>query len=163
MRKTFFFLLPIILIGMILTACGTRSTQASKNSTHSIKEWIQVGDYDIFVHQIIVEKEVVDNKRLVYIEVEYANQRSAEELSCRVNQWVLYDSQGYSYEAKSSRNLYENKNVQYLGSDRFLSQNMQLRGWLAFEIPENAILKRIQFITAFLGTKTADILVDEPK
>ncbi len=162
MNKSLRFLFLALLCGMVLISCNTKSTQASQNTTYGIQEWIQVGDYDIFLHKIVEEKSSNSDKRLVYIEVEYANNRSEEELGCRENQWLLYDEQGYSYEAESSRDLYENMDVQYLGGDRFLSQNMKLRGWLAFEIPNTAIIKRVQFITAFLGTETADIIIDEP-
>jgi hypothetical protein len=115
------------------------------------------------VHEIIEDQDVIDGKQLVYIEVEYANSRSAEELSCRRNQWYLYDDQGYSYEAESSRDIYEEKDLQYLGGERFLNQNMKLRGWLVFKVPENAVIKNIQFITAFIGTETAVIMLDKPK
>jgi len=119
-----------------------------------------VEEYDIFVHTLIEEQDVIDNKRLVFIEVAYANNRSAEALSCRRNQWYLYDDQGYSYEAESSPDLYENKDVQYLGGERLLSQNMELRGWLAFKVPANTVITRIQFMPDFLTTKTADIIID---
>lgn len=166
MRKKLLVLLLVLLSGMVLISCSAganQSSQPSTNSTHSIQEWIQVGDYDIFVHEIIEEKDVIEGKRLIYIEVEYANNRSAEELSCRRNQWYLYDDQGYSYEAESSRELYEKKDVQYLGGDRFLNQGMKLRGWLVFKVPENAAIKSLQFITAFIGTETADIIIDQQK
>ena len=166
MNKSLRFLFLTLLCGMVLISCNTKSaqtTQSSQNTTYDIQEWIQVGDYDIFLRKIVEQKSTNSDKRLVYIEVEYANNRSKEELSCRENQWYLYDDQGYSYEVESSRDLYENMDVQYLGGERFLSQNMHLRGWLAFEIPNTATIKRVQFITAFLGTKTADIIIDELK
>jgi len=169
LRKSLLFLLPVLLFGMVLVSCNAKSNQTSQsiqstqNSIAHIKEWVQVGDYGIFVHQIIQEPDIVDGKHFVNIEVEYANNRSVKQLSCRSNQWNLYDSQGYSYEAESSSNLYENKGLQYLGDDRFVNQNMQLRGWLVFKVPESATIKRIQFITAFIGTKTVDIIIDGSK
>jgi hypothetical protein len=84
-------------------------------------------------------------------------------LSCRSNQWYLYDDQGYSYEAESSGALYEDKDLQYLGGERFLNRNMKLRGWLAFRVPETATIARLQFMTGFLGTETAEIMIDELK
>jgi len=50
-------------------------------------------------------------------------------------------------------------NLHYLGGERYLSQNMHVRGWLIFVVPEEATLDRIQFITGFLGTKSVDIPV----
>jgi hypothetical protein len=163
MKRNLFFSLLVLLCGAVLISCSSKEKQPSQSSTHSPQEWVQVGDYDIFVHEIIEEQDVVDGKQLVYIEVEYANNRSAEELSCRRNQWYLYDDQGYSYEAESSGDIYEEKDLQYLGGDRFLNQNMKLRGWLVFKVPENAAIKNIQFVTAFIGTETADIMLDKPK
>ena len=164
-------MLSIISYGMVLISCNTNSTnQSSQNSTSSIQEWIQVGDYDVFVHEFVSEQDIVNGDRLAYIEVEYANNRSAEELSCRRNQWYLYDDQGYSYEAENDwyndefgGKLYEITDLHYLGGEHYLSQNMQLRGWLIFIIPENANIVRVQFMTAFLDTKTADILINETK
>ncbi len=166
MRKNLYL---VFLCAIVLTACGTKenstsqNSQAPQSSTYALQEWIQVGDYDVFVHEIVEEQEIIDGKRLVYIEVEYANNRSVEELSCRRNQWYLYDEMGYSYEAESSRDLYENKDLQYLGGDRFLNQGMKLRGWLVFKVLENAAIKSVQFITGFLGTETADIILDKQK
>jgi hypothetical protein len=163
MKRNLFFLLLVLLCGVVLISCSSKEKQPSQHSTKSLQEWIQVGDYDIFVHEITEEQDVVDGKRLVYIEVEYANNRSVEEISCRRNQWYLYDDQGYSYEAESSRDLYEKKDLQYLGGDRFLNQGMKLRGWLVFKVPENATIKSFQFVTSFVGTETADIIIDRPK
>ena len=166
MKRNMLFLFSVLLFGVVLISCSTKEdkpSQSSQNSSHSIQEWIQVGDYDVFVHEIVEEQEVVDGKRLAYIEVEYANNRSEEELSCRRNQWYLYDEQGYSYEAETSRDIYDKKDLQYLGGDRFVNPNMKLRGWLLFQVPEDATIKNIQFITGFIGTETADIIFDEPK
>jgi len=163
MKKILPFVLLAFLHGIALASCNAKPNQPSQNSSHNIQEWIQAGDYDVFVHEIIIEQDVIDEKRLVYLEVEYANNRSAEELSCRRNQWYLYDNQGYSYEAESSGALYENKDLQYVGGERFLNRNMQLRGWLAFKVPENATITRAQFMTGFVGTETAEIMIDELK
>lgn len=160
MRKKLLVIASVHLFGIVLAACNTKPNTASQNSTHNIQEWIQVGDYDIFVHNVNQEQEVIDGKRLIYIEVEYANNRSSEELSCRRNQWYLYDSEGYSYEAESGGDVYINNDLQYLGGDRFVNQGMKLRGWLVFRVPENTSVKRIQFITGFIGTETADIIID---
>ena len=163
MKKLITLLFPILFLVMVSLACQTGSAPTPQSFLHKLQEWIEVGDYDVFVHQIIIETEVVEGKRLVLIEVEYANQRSAEALSCRRNQWVLYDAQGYSYEAEYNDSLYADKNLQYLGGDRFLNQGLRLRGWLAFKIPENASVQRLQFFTSFLGTEAVDILVEEQK
>jgi hypothetical protein len=166
MKKSLFFSLAVLLCTLLLASCAAKPDTPNQRSTHTLQEWIQVGDYDIFVHQYTQQQNIVDGKRLVSIEVEYANNRSLEELSCRRNQWYLYDTQGHSYEAESDwfneeykGDLYEMTNLSYLGGDHVLSQNGHLRGWLIFVVPEETSIEKIQFMTEFLDTKTADILV----
>ena len=167
MNKRLYLSMLLILYGVFITGCVAMSQkQSPEDFPGSINEWIQVGDYDIYVHEIGIEEEAVKGKKLAYIEVEYANNRSTEELSCRRNQWYLYDTQSYSYEAESDSfnddfngDLYEITNLHYLGGERYLSPNMHVRGWLIFVVPEEATLDRIQFITGFLGTKSVDIPV----
>ncbi len=156
MRRNLLWLLSVLVCGTLLLSCNAKP----KNSTFHTGEWVQAGDYDVFVHNVVQDPQGTGGKRLVFIEVEYANHRSTEALSCRRNQWYLYDNQGYSYEAESNNSLYESKNLQYLGGDHSLNRDMQLRGWLAFSVPQTATITRIQFMTAFLDTQTADILLE---
>jgi hypothetical protein len=151
----------VLLLVMITASCSAKPEVSSRNTTYKIQEWIEVGEFDIYVHEVNKGQDITNGKRSVYIEVEYANNRSTEELSCRRNQWYLYDDQGYSYEAESGSEMYESKDLQYLGGDRFVNQGMKLRGWLVFQVPEEASIERIQFITGFIGTETADIILDE--
>lgn len=125
----------------------------------SSREWMRIGDYNIFLHDVI--DEVVDGKRHFYINVEYANPRSVNQLSCRSNQWLLFDDQNYSYETVYGyKSIYEDKGRPHLGGERFVNPNMAVRGWLAFSVPLNARLTRLQFFTGFLATRSVDILLD---
>lgn len=123
------------------------------------QEWMRAGDYEIIVHEVVDAQ--VEDQRVIYINVEYANHRSRKPLSCRYNQWLLFDQLNYSYEASSSdRALYEDQQRPFLGHERFLNRGMQARGWLAFEVPDKTRLKRLHFFTGFLQTHTVDILLD---
>lgn len=129
---------------------------------HSLQEWVTVGDYDVFVHRLTGQGSVTgaETERILYVEVEYRNQSGQESLSCRRNQWHLFAEDGYSYEALSevgASHLYEEK--KYFGGDRFINPSMHVRGWLAFRVPVDAKIELLQFMTAFLGTKTAEFRV----
>ena len=129
----------------------------------SVREWISVGDYQIFVHRITEQTFTANDKkqRVVYAEVEYSNRSGKENLSCRRNQWLLYDQNGYTYQAQHETvapQLYRDK--AYFGGDRFLNPGMNARGWFAFQVPDDAKIIVLQFLTAFIGTKTADIRVE---
>lgn len=123
------------------------------------REWMRVGDYEIFLHELLDDR--VGEQRVIYINVEYTNPRSSSPLSCRCGQWLLFDAENYSYEtAGANRTLYDDKQRPYFGGERFLNPGMRARGWLAFKVPKHAQLKRLQFFTGYLSTKTVDIVLD---
>lgn len=124
------------------------------------RDWLRVGDYEIFLHELSAEQD--GDQQVIYINIEYANSRSKSPLSCRRNQWLLFDQENYSYEAEgTSKTLYEDKQRPYFGGERFLNLKMHARGWLAFKLPITARLKRLQFFTGFLSTRSIDIPLDE--
>ena len=167
----------LLLTGMIFVIVGAvlRRTRAARKrlqaqitahqiaegkfTARNIKEWITVGQYDIYIHQVV--EQLDGTERIVCAEVEYRNQSGQQNLSCRRNQWHLYGKDGYSYEAESvagARHLYSDKH--YFGSDRFINAGMHVRGWLAFKVPQEAQIIILQFMTAYVGTKTADIHIE---
>jgi hypothetical protein len=82
-------------------------------------------------------------------------------MSCRRNQWHLFSEDGYSFEPVSeleSAIYYADK--PYFGGERMINPGRNVRGWFAFEVPHEKKLQYLQFMTAFLGTKTADIELD---
>jgi len=128
-----------------------------------LQEWLTVGDYGIIVHRVAEQTLAASQKqqRVIYAEVEYRNRSGRENLSCRRNQWLLYDKGGYTYKAETeltAAHLYAAK--RYFGGERFLNPGMNARGWLAFQVPEDANIIVLQFLSAFIGTKTADISVE---
>ena len=142
------------------------------NKSHKMHEWVKVKEYEIYVHKIIRQLVKIKEKqyRIIFIEVEYRNNTLKTDLSCRKNQWFLYAEDGYSYEAISDftsemelgGNVYDPDEMAFLGVERYINPGRNVRGWLAFRIPENKTVKYVQFISSVLDTKTADIeLINE--
>ena len=176
----YIFVSPFVTFILIVTVMGwlkkkrayPKPIQAQINASkisprrypgRKLQEWITVGDYDILVHKLIEQIIITDskNERIIYAEVEYRNQSGKDSLSCRRNQWRLYEEDGYNYESESqvtAPNLYTDK--KYFGGDRFINPGMNARGWFAFRVPEQAKIITLQFITAFIGTKSTDISVE---
>jgi|SaaInlV_200m_DNA_2_1039689.scaffolds.fasta_scaffold02294_6 hypothetical protein len=125
-----------------------------------IREWLEAEDYQICIHNIVEQEYIFSHKRklVVYIEVEYRNQTQLENMSCRRNQWHLFMRDGYSFEALSElrKAIYYHERP-YFGSERYINPGRNVRGWLAFEIPLDAGVQYIQFMTAFLKTNTVEI------
>jgi len=122
--------------------------------THQLQQWLNVGDYKVFVHHILEES--INSERIVYVNVHYHN-NSTTSLSCRRNQWVLYDIDAYPYDAITKSSLFTDRHP--LGGERFISPNMQVRGWIAFKISQDTVIERLQFLTGFLSTKTAEFFI----
>lgn len=145
-------------------------------------QWLKVGDYEVFVEddvqQVLVANRMSKQKlppqkflpdgmvtetgqenleRVIYINVVYRNRTAKKVMSCRRNQWVLYDDNGYSYDPESADRYYDPQQFRYLGGDRAISPDTKLRGWLAFVVPFDAVLERVQFLDGFLGMKSAAI------
>ena len=102
-----------------------------------------------------------DNPRIIFVDVIYKNPHAEQTLSCRTNQWSLYDEDGYSYEPKGNNNwLYDNNGKPFLGSSRQLNPGLKLRGWLAFELPRQAIPERLQFLDGFIAGNSVDFKIE---
>ena len=131
---------------------------------HAIKEWVRVGEYEVIVHKATgrVHGQGQNKARVISIEIEYRNETNEKDLSCRQNQWILYDENGYKYNAQSGSlavHLYHDKH--YFGNTCTLKPGMNVRGWLVFTLPENAKTQALQFITAFLNTQTAEFDIED--
>ena len=99
---------------------------------------------DVFLHKFSVEK--VSKERVLFIEVEYEN-KTSDPLKYRHDQWIIYDKTGYTYEAVkdfSHPHFYKKEKI-YLGMTRVLNPGMRLRGWLAFVLPKESDIERLQF------------------
>ncbi len=123
--------------------------------THQHQQWLAAGDYEVFVHEMFEEK--VKEQRVFYANVEYRNPGS-DILSCRHNQWVIFDRDGYGYDSSWDSNLFK-EHVPGLTGERFASPGMQVRAWVAFKVPSEVEIIRLQFITAFLSTRTIEFIL----
>ena len=135
-----------------------QNIQPLNTYTKQIKQWLKVAEYEIFLHSVALE--TIKKNRVLYIDVEYRNKQSAP-LQCHHAQWILFDRDGYTYEPTkdfSLPELYEPNGKHYLGMSRTITQGMKLRGWLAFVLPESAIVEYLQF-SAGTPTKTVEFQV----
>lgn len=124
--------------------------------TQNIQQWLRVGEYEVFLHSVVVE--TVQKERVLYIEVAYRN-TSIGALSCRHDQWVVFDREGYTYEPVKDydfRALYEGNAKRYVGMSRVITPGMRLRGWLGFVLPDTAIVEYLQF-SGGIPAKTVEI------
>lgn len=144
---------------------------------YQVRQWAEAGNYQVMVHAF--EEDVIDlpspwvgrregatpppSTRVCFIDVEYANPTIDQALSCRRNQWFLYDTAGYNYEAEpSGEQWYRARGRPFLGGERLLNPGQRLRGWLAFRVPAEATISRAQFLTGFLNSHVADVALDVP-
>jgi len=126
-----------------MSAAEREDIRPTATYTKQTRQWIRVASYDVFLHAIL--EETIKKERVLYIDVEYRNQ-SSEPLTCRHDQWVVFDSNGYTYEPVkdfSMPELYTEK--RYLGMSRIITPGMKLRGWLAFVLPGPAAIEYVQF------------------
>jgi hypothetical protein len=124
--------------------------------TQNLQQWLKVGNYEIYLHSITDEK--VGQDRIIYANVEYRNNIN-ETLSCRPSQWVLFDTDGYTYDTLGMTALFEDRGRAPLRGERFINPGMRVRGWLAFKVPASSVLERLQFLTGHLTTRTVEFIL----
>lgn len=127
--------------------------QPVSTSTRNLKQWLRVGDYEICLHEI--RQAQVDSQVVFAINVECRN-NSKQNLSFRGSQWTLYDADGYSYENKHAAHLPDGLPGKPLGSERIIPPGSNIRGWVIFDLNPNAVIERLQFLTGYLTSKTAE-------
>lgn len=128
-----------------LNAAEREHIQPSVTYTQQIQQWLRVAEYEVFLHSILME--TVKKDRVLYIDVAYRNPSSAA-LTCRHDQWIVFDTEGYTYEPVKDFNfpeLYEGNAKRYLGMSRIITPGMRLRGWLGFLLPASTTIEYLQF------------------
>lgn len=128
-----------------MNAAERENLQPLSTYTNQVKQWLKVGSYEIYVH--VVSDEVIEKQHIFYAEVECRNRLSTP-LTCRHDQWIVFDEDGYTYEAAkdfSHPAYYEKNDKRYLGMSRTITQGMRLRGWLAYLLPSAAKVAYLQF------------------
>lgn len=119
--------------------------QPTTTYTHQLQQWLKVAGYEVCVQAIA--EETVKTDRVLSIEVEYRNATPVP-LTCRHDQWVVFDAAGYTYEPVKdfvAPELYEPVGKRYLGLTRILTPGMKLRGWLVFRLPASTRVAYLQF------------------
>lgn len=137
-----------------MSATERKNLQPLATYAHQLGQWLKAGDYEICVHDIFEEQ--VKNQWMVYINVEYRN-NSDENLSCRVGQWIMYDTEGYSYDSVSQSAYFGDKGRPRL-NERVIAPGMRVRGWMAFKKPTQD-MERLQFLSGYVGKHTVDFLL----
>lgn len=124
--------------------------------THQTQQWLKVGEYEIYLHEIVQRQ--VDSQQIFAVNVEYRNNGS-ETLSCRRNQWIVFDVDGYAHDNDFNAKLLDGLSGQLLGGDRMVTPGSRVRGWVIFKLPEAIVVDRLQFLTGYLVTKTAEFFL----
>jgi ribosomal protein S27AE len=128
-----------------LDAAERQHIQPSVTYTEHIQQWLRVAEYEVCLQRVSLE--TVDKERVLYIDVAYRNPSSTA-LTCRHEQWLVFDTEGYTYEPVKdfdARELYEGNTKRYLGMSRIITPGMRLRGWLAFLVPAPTTIEYLQF------------------
>lgn len=125
--------------------------------THKLKQWLKVGEYEICLHEIRRIQE--DKLNIFAINVEYRNSSKAT-LSCRRSQWILFDVDGYAYDNDMGSKMYDGMPGQMLGGERVITPGSKARGWITFKLPDTAMMARLQFLTGYVASKTAEYLLE---
>lgn len=113
--------------------------------TQKAEQWLHVADYEVVLHSLIEEQ--VDERRVLFVDVAYRNTAQGP-LTCRHDQWVLFDREGYTYDPVrdfDDPKLYGAFDRRYHGLSRIITPGMHLRGWLAYVVPAGATLDYLQF------------------
>jgi hypothetical protein len=146
--------------------CGARLSSAGQatqrlGSSSQFGQWLRLGDYLLCVHALI-DGHVTDPayrdapaERTVCLDVSYRNETAAP-LRYRLGQWMLYDVEGHAYEFEIRRYLYQGHDAQKL-QDAHVPPGRLARGWVAFIVPEGAIVDYVQFRPNYMADKTLEI------
>lgn len=119
--------------------------QPTVTYTQHIQQWLRVAEYEVFLHSVSME--TVTNSRVLYIDIACRNP-SATPLTCRHDQWIVFDKDGYTYEPVrdfDSPEVYAGNAKRYLGLSRIITAGMHLRGWLGFRLPASTVVEYLQF------------------
>lgn len=148
---------------------------------YQLLQWIKVDDYQIYIHDIREEYQLkstgnitfvesvglnqppesvgseVEAERLVYVDVEYFNPTRHKALSYRLNQWSLFDRQGYVYESEYPMSVWFRDRGRPSLHENVLNPQTRARGWMVFKPARAANVDRLHFLTGFLSGHAVDI------
>lgn len=126
--------------------------------TQRMKQWLRVAEYEVILHTVV--EAAVEKQRVLFADVAFRNSTTGP-LQCRHDQWIVFDLDGYTYEALrdfDSPPIYREQDKRYLGMSRVITPKMQLRGWLGYIIPAAAQLNCLQ-VSGGTPTRTVEFHV----
>ncbi len=123
---------------------------------YKINEWFEQDGYRLKLVEI--KEEGIAELKAVRIHVVYEN-HTDEPLNYVTLQWLVYDKEGYSYKSTITRTFYGDDFVRKL-PEGLLSPGKSVRGWVAFELPQNATPDYVQFRKNFMAKSVAEIAWD---
>ena len=151
--------LVALLTVTILLGCdlSTPTSSSAPPSPALPNEWVSVDDYTVIVHEFNRET-LTDSEgnveHVYYLHVEYDNQ-SNKAVDYRLNQWSVFDDENYAYDYELADRYYEDVGKPRL-RESMLNPGMQVKGWAAFLVPEDATISRAQFLTGYLDGTAVD-------
>jgi hypothetical protein len=128
-----------------------------------LEQWTPAGAYVVCVFKIqdrIVRSASgsrAASERSVCIEVGYTN-TTTQVQKHRCSQWFLADTEGYRYTMRMESYMYQEHQARRL-PEGWLSPGRQVRGWVAFGVPESAVIDYVQFMTDYLDGQVVDFVL----
>jgi len=128
-------------------------------TTYNLNQWIQIDNYLVRIEEM--KEELIrtgrraEATRTVRLLVAYKNQTEGT-LKHTGLQWLLYDVAGYNYDNEIVLAYFGDDAGRKLQEGR-TNPGRQVKGWVAFKLPQDAVLDYAQFRADFMTPNTADI------
>ncbi len=128
---------------------------------YRLNQWIEIDDYlirvedirdEIIVHRTFSNAEEIHAVRLL---VAYQNKKRLP-LKHVGLQWLLYDTAGYSYNNDIWLKLFGNNAIHKL-QEGHIRPGKEVKGWVAFKMPKDAVPDYVQFRSNFMTSNIATI------
>ncbi len=128
-------------------------------TTYNLNQWIQIDNYLVRVEEM--KEEIIrigrraEQTRTVRFLVAYKNQTQGT-LKHTGLQWLLYDAAGYNYDNEIVLAYFGDDAPRKLQEGR-TNPGRQVKGWVAFKLPQDAVPDYVQFRADFMTPNTDDI------
>ena len=130
-----------------------------------LNQWVTIEEYLIRVEDVKDEMITVrsfsssEEVRAIRILVAYKNKRSLA-LKHVGLQWLLYDTDGYSYDNTILLRLFgddDNRKLQ----EGYVGIGKVVKGWVAFKVPKEAVIDYVQFRKHYMTDNIATISLEK--
>lgn len=120
-------------------------------------EWFTLDDYTVSVSELKDDlfRDGGKKVRAARIHVAYEN-KSSRLLKYVTLQWLLFDTEGYSYDSAILRKLYGTDERRKL-REGHLNPGRSTQGWVAFQLPKEAEISHVQFRANYMAKAVADV------